>query len=282
MEIRSLEGTHFDSLHRAFSLAFKDYEVQLNKIQLIKMLKRRGFNPNLSFAYFEKGEIVSFILNGIGTYNGILTAYDTGTGTIEDFRGKGLASSLFDYSLPYLRNENIQQYLLEVLQQNFNAFSLYQNMGFVISREFYYYIQNKNKFLINNSLALNDSIRFIDVNQLENLSSFWDSHPSWQNGIEAICRDQDNFEIIASCDNKIIRGYCIYEPESGDIVQIAVDKRYRRKNIATNLINTAFSNIISDTIKVINTDTSCTTISGFLSSIGAEFSGKQYEMLKQL
>lgn len=37
------------------------------------MLKRRGYNPQLSFAAFDNGEIVAFTLNGTGTFNGVPT-----------------------------------------------------------------------------------------------------------------------------------------------------------------------------------------------------------------
>lgn len=56
------------------------------------MLKRRGFNPDLSFAAFDGSEIDAFILNGIGDFNGLPTAYDIGTGTRKEYRGKGWAT----------------------------------------------------------------------------------------------------------------------------------------------------------------------------------------------
>ena len=75
MEIKSLEGVPFNLIYNAFSSAFEEYEVQLNKQQLIKMLKRRGFDPGLSFAFFDNCDMVAFILNGIGNFGGIATAY---------------------------------------------------------------------------------------------------------------------------------------------------------------------------------------------------------------
>jgi hypothetical protein len=107
MEIKSLAKTNFETIFKAFNQAFADYEIQINKEQLQTMLKRRGFNPNLSFAAFEDHEIVSFTLNGIGNFNGTLTAYDSGTGTIKEHRGKGLATEIFEYSIPFLREANI-------------------------------------------------------------------------------------------------------------------------------------------------------------------------------
>ena len=82
------------------------------------MIERRGFNLDLSFGAFNKDQLVGFTLNGIGDWNGKLTAYDTGTGIIKEFRKKGVATKLFNESLPTLRENNISQYLLEVIRTN--------------------------------------------------------------------------------------------------------------------------------------------------------------------
>lgn len=116
MEIRSLEHIDFDTLFEGFSNAFSDYEIHFDKNEVQFMLIRRGYVPHLSFAAFDNGKIVSFTLNGIGLFNGIPTAYDTGTGTVKSFRGRGIAGEIFKYSLPYLKEAGIRQYLLEVLQ----------------------------------------------------------------------------------------------------------------------------------------------------------------------
>ena len=114
MEIKSLEKTDFDTLFRAFGRAFADYEVQLNAEQLRAMLTRRGFDPALSFAAFDGAQIAAFTLNGIGNFNGVPTAYDTGTGTLKEYRGTGLATEIFRHSMPHLRRAGVGQYLLEV------------------------------------------------------------------------------------------------------------------------------------------------------------------------
>ena len=140
MTLKSLTKTNFDTIYQAFSLAFADYEFQRNKEELQTMLKRRRFNPDLSFAAFDGDEIVAFTLNGIGVFNGISTAYDTGTGTLKEYRGKGLATKIFEYSIPSFKERNIKQYLLEVLQHYTIAVSVYRNLGFETTREFNYYV----------------------------------------------------------------------------------------------------------------------------------------------
>ena len=141
MELKSLTETSFETLSEAFAEAFADYEVQINGPQLRRMLLRRGFVPELSFAAFGEGRIVAFTLNGIGNYDGIPTAYDTGTGTIEAYRGQRLATRVFEHSIPYLKRANVSRYLLEVLQHNTKAVSVYRKLGFEVTREFNYFSQ---------------------------------------------------------------------------------------------------------------------------------------------
>ena len=281
MEIKSLEGVPFNLIYNAFSSAFEEYEVQLNKGQLLKMLKRRGFDPGLSFAVFDNQKIVSFILNGIGHYKGAATAYDTGTGTLKEYRGRGLATELFNYSTPFLRQHNIHQYLLEVIQSNTSAVSVYKSLGFKITREFNYYIREKSKLIrVENGTGKFHVIRPDRLHQLINPSLFWDFYPSWQNGFEAIERDPESFEIIGIYDGHTLTGYCVYDPESGEITQIAVNKNFRRRKIATRLMNIAVSNSLSDNVKIINVESSCDAMNEFLISTGLGIKGKQFEMLK--
>lgn len=64
IEIRSLAGTDFDTLYEAFAQAFADYEIHPGREELNKMLRRRGFAPELSFAAFDGDRIAAFTLKG--------------------------------------------------------------------------------------------------------------------------------------------------------------------------------------------------------------------------
>ena len=282
MEIKSLEKTEFETIFRAFSQAFADYEVQWNKEQLKAMLKRRGFVPELSFAAFDdNGEIVAFTFNGTGYFNGILTAYDTGTGTIKDYRGRGLATEIFETSLPYLKKNKIEQYLLEVLQHNLKAISIYKKLGFETTREFNYFMQKRENIdsRVKNSAF---SVKQMDTIDFDSISNFWDFHPSWQNNTEAIKRASEDFISLGVFNEQKLIGYCVFEPASGDITQIAVKKQNRRQGIATLMLNEVIKYNKSDTVKIVNTDILCNSITEFLKAKNIALKGKQFEMIKKL
>jgi len=282
MKIQSLKNTSFDIIYRAFSKAFSEYEVQINCDQLQAMLKRRGYNPELSFAAFDHDDIVAFTLNGTGIFNGISTAYDTGTGTLKEYRGLGLATKVFEFSIPFLQENNTRQYVLEVLQHNTKAVSVYRNLGFETTREFNYFVQQNELILQNTTTGISCTIEQTTGEILNKVSAFHDFEPSWQNSTESILRSVDGFVFLGAYINSNIVGYCVCEPASGDITRLAVDQQFRRKGIASELLKKAIGLNQHNSLKVVNTDTHCSSITGFLLSKNIELKGKQFEMIRPL
>jgi len=283
MEIRSLAVSDPETIFRAFEKAFADYEVQINRQQFMAMIKRRGFDPGLSFAAFENGEIVSFTLNGKGMFKGISTAYDTGTGTLPAHRGKGLATKIFEHSIPFLKENKIEQYLLEVLQHNTKAVSVYRKLGFEVTREFHYFVQENSE--INAEIKNIDPVyrvRQIDTEAAHSSDAFRDFYPSWQNSFESIQRVPDDFVTLGAFKGERLCGYCILEPAGGDIAQIAVERESRRKGIGSLLLHEAMQLNRSVIIKAINSDARCSSVTGFLKSKNIGVTGKQFEMIRKL
>ena len=273
MEIKSLEKTDFNTLFRAFGRAFADYEVQLNAEQLRAMLTRRGFDPTLSFAAFDGAQIAAFTLNGIGNFNGVPTAYDTGTGTLKEYRGTGLGTEIFRHSMPHLRRAGVGQYLLEVLQHNTRAVSVYRNLGFETVREFNYFCRANTEIADRGDTPrLPHSVRRTD----------WDFTPSWQNSFESIGRAAGDFVSLGVFIEEELVGYCVFEPASGDVAQIAVKRQYRRKGIAGLLLREMLRLNTNDSLKIINTDVSCDSMTGFLQAKNIVPQGKQFEMIRKI
>ena len=283
MEIKSLKDTEFDKIFDAFGKAFEDYEVQVNKEQMQTMIHRRGFVQELSFGAFEGDSLVSFTLNGIGSFNGVPTAYDTGTGTLKEYRGRKLASAIFDYSIPCLKEAGIEQYLLEVLQHNTNAVNVYRKIGFEVNRELNYFIRKNDEITFKQHIPASQyAIRQTTLDNCKGAESFRDFYPSWQNSFESICRKAEDFLIFGAFYNNELAGYCIFEPVSGDVTQIAVDPSHRRKGVGRSLLAEVLKFNRHDSLKIVNTDVNCDSITRFLESVNIPLTGKQFEMIKKL
>ena len=284
MEIRSLENIGFNALFEAFSKAFADYEVHFEKSELHSMLTRRGYVPELSFGAFDNGKIVSFTLNGIGMYNGISTAYDTGTGTIKEYRGCGIAGEIFKYSLPYLKEAGIRQYLLEVLQNNHKAIAVYRKMQFVTTRKFDCFRQSISELVNLHAVKTSIPLRIesIDINVIRDTRSFFDFYPSWQNSIESIKRGISGLTCIGAFNLEELVGFCVFDRNSGDLAQIAVKQSHRRQGVASQLLSEVIQQMSTDIIKVINVPSDNPTLPSFFKSKNIPLMNSQFEMVMDL
>lgn len=282
MEIITLEKIAIDELYEAFNDAFSDYEMQWSKRQFTNMLRRRGYKPEISFAATENDRIVSFTLNASGMYNGKSTVYDTGTGTVISHRKQGLAYKVMEFAIPLLKERKFEQYLLEVLTNNNKAIALYAKSGFQIIRELDYYIQSSKRITLKPKGEKQYSIKEIDHNELEKVQHFMDFQPVWQSNINSIKRGKIDMDIWGVFDENQLLGYCTFEFYSGNISQIAVDPKYRRKNVGTQLVQHILNNYENDLVRILNVDSKCTSIKGFLNALNLEVKGSQYEMIKAL
>jgi len=278
----SLKDLSNDQLFVSFREAFADYEIQLNSDELFRMLKRRGFQSELSFGAFYEDRLISFTFNGIGVFNGQRTAYDTGTGTIPDYQGQGLAGEVFRHTEKELKAAGVEQYLLEVLQHNSTAVRLYKKLGFEISRSFNYFHQEAGGIQINaKQMEASAALRSIPLDSLEN-NDFGDFHTSWQNSVSAIRRSPEDFRTLGFFDQERMLGSLVMDPQTGDITQIQVDPEHRRKGIGTALIHRALQVNEHKEIKLLNADTRDTGLTKFLEVLNIPLQGKQYEMIKLL
>ncbi len=281
MIIRSLAHCSFDELYAGHLKAFKEYPFQWSKEALQKTIHRRGFDASLSFGAFDKDELLSFTWNGIGEFKGLPTAYDTGTGTAEEYRGKGLASQIFEHSIPFLKEDGIKQYILEVLEENEKAFSVYSKQGFEVSRKFDCFRVNSNDWILPQHLSPKHiQLKDIDLSYQKQMKPMIDFDLSWQNNFAALNKNPSDFKVIGAFEDDSLVGYGIIEPQSGDVPQLAVSKTRRRNGIGSSLLNDLKKLNKADILKVINIPSDQEEIKSFVLNNGIPKLVSQYEMLK--
>ena len=201
MQVRCLKAISDEELCSAWQRCFIDYAMSATSDQLLAMFRRRGYRPVHSFGAFDENEqLISFTLNGIGEYDDVLTVYDTSTGTDKNFRQQGLAKSVFEHSLSIFRSHGAKQYLLEVLNHNDAAISLYKKLGFSISREFFFIRQTVEvvtQRLVEKPVFHLQNISFHEIKlpEVSELQAMWDFAPSWQNSYESM---QSKLQTVSS------------------------------------------------------------------------------------
>lgn len=282
-EIRTLEHCSMKTIQGSFSRAFSDYAVPFNPSveQLQYMLQRRGYNSKLSFGAFENGQLISFLLNGIGTWNGQRAAYDSGTGTVPEYRRKGLSAAVFEAALPQLRANNVTQYLLEVMADNTRAVELYLRTGFKVVRTFDYYVTPVEQIVVPAKEREQYTIKEVTPDwRLFEL--MWDIYPSWQNAAEAVMRKQLAMKCLCAYAGNEPVGYAIIETHTGDVPQFAVAPQFRRKGVGSALLRELTRQTNSTVLRFANIDTKYVPFKRFMEKTGQKKGPSQFEMLMQL
>jgi len=281
MEIRSLASINMEELFIAWTEAFKGYARAWARPELESMLRRRGYMPDLSFGAFDQERLVSFTLNAAGPFNSRFTAYDTGTATIPSYRGQGLATRVFRHALPYLQEAGVEQYLLEVIQDNENAITIYKNIGFEITRELDYFIAGMKELCKAMDMPMPGgiAIRETDLSFRHIMEGMPDFSLSWQNSFESIARSSGGIKIAGAFHHDRLVGYGMIEPMSGDIPQLAVDPKFRRAKIGSTLLAWLLRYNLNDTVRIINIERGYKGIYAFLEHSGIKRKGAQYEMV---
>lgn len=274
---RTLNNVSIETLHEAFQNAFSDYQVEMNlPIETFKqMLQRRGYAPEISIGTFQDDRLVGFVLNGLRNLNGKTTVYDIGTGVIIDYRRQGVTSNMLLNVKEVLKQNQIEQYLLEVIQSNTSALQLYKKEGFKIRRNFSCFKIDKKSY----APVKNHKVEHTDQMAWDQLREFWDFEPSWQNSIDSVNAVSKEFLYSIVHYDNTIAGYGIINKKTGDIPQIAVKKVYRGKGIGRSIVTDLIENTESQKINALNVDDESKCMKDFLIKLGFEPTVSQYEML---
>jgi len=283
MEYRSLENESLEIIHQCFNEAFSDYLVpmHLSFEQFQRTLIRNGVHQKFSLGLYDRNNLVGFILNGVGTWNNCSTVYDSGTGILKEYRGKKHSKKMFAVLKRNLLHHGFSQYLLEVIQTNTPALTLYCNQGFKIERELLCFTIEK-ETLPKANLNFNVHFKKMSVLPWDVVTTFWNAPPSWQNSIHAVKRCVNQFERIGAYKDNTFVGYAIFDPQSGEIVHIAVRKNVRRKGIGSALLNRISAETEGAHLRIINVDKRDDETVNFLKGNGFINDVNQYEMVLHL
>lgn len=273
---RLLSAADFIPLYECFLEAFSDYQVdmQMSREQFEQRITRDGVQLEISAGAFDDGKMVGFYMNGAGSWQGKQTAYDAGTGVIPEYRGGGVGKELFAFVVPRLKEIGIAQYLLEVLSENEPAVALYRKLGFVETRVLA--VLRSDEPVSRFDELPDVSIRAVEKPDWRLFESFWDGYPSWQNSSAAV--ERAGAIMGAYVDGNCI-GYGVVFRPSGNLMQLAVAREYRRRGIGSRILAALSPN---EALKVNNIDEKLIGTLAFFEANKFKIALKQYEMVKDL
>jgi ribosomal protein S18 acetylase RimI-like enzyme len=275
---RLLASSDFFTLYNCFLAAFSDYQVDMRMSQehFAQRIVRDGVRLEISVGAFDDEKMIGFYMNGSGNWLGKQTAYDAGTGVIPEYRGRGIAQELFEFVVPRLKEAGLTQYLLEVLSSNNRAVALYQKLGFVLTRRLAVFRPTRHVRRFDDVPGL--SICAVEKADRQRFESFWDSHPSWQNSMDAVERIADEVKILCAYVADECVGYGIVFRPAANLMQLAVAPGYRRRGIGCRIL----ANFETQELKVNNIDEKQKATLAFYEANGFKQVLQQYEMIKNL
>lgn len=100
--------------------------------------------------------------------------------------------------------------------------------------------------------------------------------------MESIERGKSGLKYLGATIGRAAVGYCVFDPATGDITQIAVGKDYRRRGIGTWLSQEAVRGMETDFVKVLNVSADNHEMPSFLKNVNVDLASRQFEMLLQL
>jgi ribosomal protein S18 acetylase RimI-like enzyme len=274
---RLLSHADFDSLHDCFLTAFSDYEVdmRMSREQFRQRLTRDGIRLEISAGAFDNDRMIGFCMNAVGEWQGKTTAYDGGSAMISEYRGRGIATEIFAFLEPRLKEAGVVQYLLEVLTSNVAAENLYRKLGFVETRRLAVFRSQRGT----RDTEGTKDLRFVEQPDWELFQSFWDGHPSWQNSIDAVERVANERVITGAYTDDACVGYGVLFVPQMNLMQLAVSPQHRRRGIGSALLAALET---AEPLKINNIDEELKGTLAFFESNGYNEVLGQYEMIKTL
>lgn len=280
MTFKSLENVSIEEIGATLNDAFSQYFVKINFTPEMLQAKflEEDFNPKYSVGAFENNKLVGAILHGFRIVNGTKWVYNMATGVRISHRGQQLTKKMYQYVIPFLKENDIYNMQLEVIQGNDRAIKTYKDVGFQEHCSYACYKLNEESEGVENLLFIGkQSIGDIEMIDKILINEMLDIEPSWSNNITAI---QNNNAVLRhigySLGNQLI-GYACLNANTGRIKLMAVHPDYREQGIGKQILNYLKINT-SKPLSVINVDEKGKNVLRFLEHNGFEPTVKQFEL----
>lgn len=274
MNISNLANTPLKEIVECLSDSFSEYFVRLpaEVSYWENRFNAAGVDYSLSYGLFDDtGKLKGFIINAVRDFNGIKTAFNTGTGIVKDARGQKGVDRLYTFALPFFQANGIKQCTLEVITENHIAIHVYERIGFTIHRT----LQSYGGTI--SSVTGNFVVTPCNFSTIEPTASKTDHWYSWDHKRAAIIAAGDRYKCYQVHDNEgNYRGYFILNPATNQLLQIeAADKED-----LSGILGAVAS--IQPSFRIMNVDSRRHDLTSALMAGGLANTINQYEMVMEL
>lgn len=265
LKIDSLESVSIETLTNAICIAFADYSVKMPSDPMYwkSRFAAARVDYKLSQGIYNKNELIAFVINAVDLHEGVLTAYNTGTGVFSAHRGNRYIDKIYDYAIPLFKELLIKKCALEVIVENERAIKVYNRIGF-----------QKTKVLKSYAGTLPDyDVAKIDLKEfkLDQISTQVDPGYSWDFKKTTILKLADKYRAFRVYKSAKEIGYFVIREDNGTLAQ------YEVTDNDWELLFTGIAKVLK-TIKINNIDSIKGELIAYLKSIDFPNPINQYEM----
>lgn len=270
MTIQSLENTPFQVLLDCFLKAFEHYFVEMPQEAEYYQTRWKQAKVDFSYSYgmFDQGQLIGFIIHGIDRRDGLLTAYNTGTGVLPNYRSRKVVQHIYEYAKPLLKEKGIEKCLLEVITENTFALKAYKKIGFAITRTLKCYRGSIPSSTVQKGTCVEKELQHIDFEQLPNQQLC-----AWDHRSDSI-QSHPHYRFFQVEKEGEACAFFIIHPQTGSVAQCDV---LGNRPIYWKILFSAISTVCQK-ISINNVDTQLKEKVAFLHSLGLENTLDQYEM----
>jgi GNAT superfamily N-acetyltransferase len=270
MHIQNLSTTDLEDIVFSILVSFDGYFVTMpsETRYWADKFKRARVDFSLSFGMFDKDVLIGFIINGIDTFNGELTAFNAGTGVVPKFRKKGIVAKLYAYAFPVFKEQGINRCALEVIQSNAVAIRVYERIGFSTQKSY---------SCFKGKLSRSKEEVRLEIKKFSSIKNNHQGYYSWDNCDAGINKSEEStyqiFEVFDSKNQKI--GFFVINSKSGYLPQFEIIETSNFQH--WQLLFDGIAQIRQD-IKINNIDTKRKNVIDALLALGLEKYIEQFEM----
>ncbi|GGI55961.1 GNAT family N-acetyltransferase [Winogradskyella haliclonae] len=269
MIVRHLGYTDFTVIMECFLSAFENYFVKMPTDYDFyrERWNASGVRYDMSYGMFDSDKLVGFIIHAVDERQGYLTAYNSGTGVLPEYRGQRIVKSIYDYAMLELIKSGVAKCQLEVITENVKAIKSYEGIGFEIYKHYRCF---------KGEISSNSKDDF-ELKKVLHHEMNWDAFSnqnvySWDNQKESLIKgNYDYYEVHAK---NILQSYFIMNSKSGYIAQFEIleDSVSQWQNLFSAIYS------INSNIRINNVDDRLVRKVEALELEGLQNSVNQYEM----
>lgn len=276
-EFVSLEKIDKQKLINTLRAYFNDvFSNALNDCDFNSFVDKFEINLKISFLCLDNNNLIGIFLASMRGDKG----YIANISIVEGLKNKGYGRVVLQKGINLFHQNGCKFLILDVLQENKIALSLYRSEGFEIQNEIYHYVSEKKTFSATN-LSFYSMEKTNPFNFHQIYINFGRENTVWQKSLSGLLINLNNkqYELFLLRNKRKIEGYAIINRDDYSLKINALGLKYLNENSLSTLLSLLPAEEKKIQIRNVYKNEKIIEI---VEKIGFSIENKQYQMIKKL